>query len=415
MNIEFNKKQAANFYKMSKNQKNEYIKNIVINSSKFKFPTNENESKKYQYKFWNSQPCIKDKQNMIFSQPIYDKLDKIIIPTEFNFDWCIFDKQNEKQFDELIKFVDTNMNNDDNLINYIYDKDYLEFLLGTNNLTICLKSKDKIVGTIVSTIKNYRLGDKTCQMSFVKLMCLDKNYRGKRFCEILINLLRNCLIEKNIHHSIYLTNRYIPIPNSKLELYYRPLNFTKLYEYGFYKINDKYNENKAFKYNLDKFMLKNKNSNIIRISDDNINTIYELYCEYMQKFCLYDFMTNSEFYNWVQSKNIHVYGIIDDNNIVDFFIFNKCVLKYGKYNIPAANLLLYSNVSIEYTITNILDFISQTAFNDGAYLLLLSNNFENSNILEDVDSLYSKTNIINYINLYNWQYTELNENQIGLI
>lgn len=421
MNLNLNKKQSINFSKMSKNEKNAYIKNIIMNSTKIKFPTNESESKLYQYKFWNNQPCIKNENEMVFSKPIYEKLEKTIISEDllgkFNISYsCLKDISTDNEFINFSKFLNSQMNDDKKLINYVYNEDYLNLILGNNNVIIYIKYNNKICGTIACSISNFRIGDKVAELACVKLLCLDKNIRNNRYSETLINLLKNTLIDKDIHYGIFLTNRYVPIPNSKIELCYRPLNYSKLYSCDFYKITDKKNEKKAHEYNLNKYSLKNNKLNIVAIDNTNMEKVYNLYCSYMEKFYLYKMYTFNEFSDFLNLKNNCSYGILDkDKNIIDFFVFGKCLLKYTKHDINCAVLLLYSNNSIEYTPTNIINYVAQTAFNNNLDIMLLYNNFENSETLNEVDGCYLKTNILNYINLYNWQYIKLKENQIGFI
>jgi len=276
------------------------------------------------------------------------------------------------------------------------------------------KYNDKINGTIMCSIKNMRVGDKKIEMASVKLICVKHSQRNKRFFEHLVNLLRNTLVDMNVHYGMFLTDRYIPIPNSKLDLYYRPLNFHKLYTCDFFKIDDKKNLEKAYNYNKNKFSLKKKKIDAVRVDESNIDKIYQLYCQYMDKFYLYENMSQKEFTDFA-NENMTFAMKDQKDNIVDFYIFGNCSIKHSNISLKAALLLIYSNNSVEYTPTNIVEHMSQTAFEKEYDLLLLYNNFESNVCLQEVDGQYLKTGNVSYVNFYNWKYTKLNQNQIGFL
>lgn len=416
--MDLTKKQSANFNKMSKAEKDNYIKNIVTKSVKIKYPTNKEESNKYQYKFWPNQPVINNEKDMVYSKPIHEKLEKIEMPLNDIFDNVELQYQDicsESIMNNVLKYLNEAMVNDK--LNIHYDKNYLNILLGTNKIILGLKKKDKtnLCGIICCGIKKFKVGCETNNFADVRILCLNKSLQNKRYSEFMINGLKNILLDKNINYGIFMTNRYIPIPISKIEIFYRPLNYSKLHTIGLCTTIDK----KMLDYNITKYNLKNIiPTNIVKIDMTNICDVYNLYLEYCEKFYLYRQFTYLEFVDLINNNNNSAYALIknsQEKKICEFFVYHKCYVKYKNNFVQCAELIMYSNVSVDYTASKILNIISQVAYCEKIDILLVGNNFESESSLKDVDGYYSELNKVNYINLYNWQYTKLDQNQIGFL
>ena len=413
--MNLNKKQAEQFYKLNKKEKEQYIKNIIFNQTKIKYPINEEESKKYQYKYWNTQPVINNKNDMFTSNPIHQILEKVDYTLDNNLKLLVLDN-NESNFNKINEFLNFNMNHKNDMFNIVYNDESLTTILGNEKIFVCLQKENNIVGLLGASIKTFRVNDKSQKMADVRILCLDRMFRGKRYSVKLFTFLRNHLVDYNIYNAIYMTNRYIPIPNSSIDLFFRPLNYQKLYKLNLLKKCDK----KQFDYNVQKYGLNYSVPNLIKINPQNCNeekyqNLYSLYNEYMEKFNLYQQLEFNEFCDLLNLNC--TYAIVDtSNNIIDFFTFSKSTYKFQKTKLQCARLLMYTNVSVDYTSDQILNFLSKTAFTeeklDGLFIF---NNFDNNMAVSDNDCCYNRTPSFYYINMFNWQFPKINQNQIGFI
>lgn len=398
------------FLQLSKNEKNKYIKNMIIKSTKIKFPKNETESNLYDYKFWPSQPLLNNENEMNESNFIYEKLDKVCIEKIDHLELSNLQLSNNTMANDILKLINENNGKD---FNIIYNTEHLNLLLGSDNIIIGLKFKDKLIGVIFGSIKDYCLCDKNVKIGVVKFLYINKLYHGKRYSEYLINGFKNELIDKNIYYCLFTSNRYIPVPISKIDKYYRPLNYKKLCNTQFCTTKDK----KIFSYNKEKYKLDQDISHlIVNINENNVDNIFNIYLEYMEKFYLYEHFSLNKLKEIIKNKHVSVYGLLNkDNIIVDFFMYFNAKARHNNIDISYADLLFYTNVSVEYTPNKILNIISKVAHDEKNDMLILNNNLESNNVLEEVDSYYSKLNMANYIYLYNWKTPKMNLNQIGYI
>ena len=76
---------------------------------------------------------------------------------------------------------------------------------------------------------------------------------------------------------------------------------------------------------------------------------------------------------------------------------------------------MYSNNTTEYTPHQILNLVSQAAYNEKLDMLLLFDNFDNDIVINENDGYYLKTSKNSYINFYNWQFPKIDTNQIGYL
>lgn len=370
------------------------------------YPITEEESKSHVYNFWNEQPIINNKQHMIMSQPINNGLEKI------NNDLNSFDIYRVYDFSQdIIDFL--NDNHTPANINIIYTKEYIEILLGLNKIAFVVKKANNICGVIASGLKNYVLSTTTKNIADIRIFCIDHRMRRLGITEKIMNFYRNALIDLEIYHSVIHSNRYIPHPITLISMYIRPIAYKKLfnnrvissrdysYDKELYSVADKFNEIHSFVHKFDPKI-------------HNLNTMYQLYVEFMNKFNISQLMNVEEFSCLINSNLTYV--VMDqDGNINDLFVLHSCQAKINNNKISAAMLILLTNISTSHTIGDILDYSSKMAHINRKYIFMTYDNFGLYDYLSDVDVPYIKSENYRFIYTYNWEHPQITSNQLGFI
>lgn len=411
------KNKVSKFNQLSNIEKKIYIKNIIKKYDAKQYPINEHTASAHEYLFWNKQPCPKKESDMFHNGSIIQNG-----ISDVNFSGNHIDEAsyanyvieyNTLDVDEICNFLNIHMYYKNDL-KIMYNSGYIQNLLGSNIYSLILKSTDdmKIIGILGGGVKKYKVGNSELELGDVRILCVHKNYRDMGLAEYMMSKYIEKMAEISVNNGIYLTNMYTPIPNSKMELYYRPINYEKIKNSGLYRTSDK----KLHEYNMEKYdVVKYKLDNIMPyIEKKHSDHLYELYTEYMNKYNVYWIM-DRKYFNKFLSDN-HTFVFTDKNkNPVDFVTFQKISVKYNKTLFSTALLLIYTNNSTEYLSCNILNTISYTIKEMGMDMLLLYNNFDSNVLFGEADGFYIKTNVYKYVNFYNWLYPKICTNQIGFI
>lgn len=353
--------------------------------------------------FWDKQPIRKNENEMIFSRKIYDKLLKFNIESLKNS--ITFDTINyDDNIDLIVSFLNNNSNNNSSLY-FKYTHEYIDILIGNNKIVHIMKKKNVVIGILICGLKKYIIGNKNITMKTGKILAISKSLRNQDYSKYLIKYSINKSIENNIYHGIIFTNKVIKTPNISSNLYYIPL--TKRYTY----------DNKLVKMiNIHNTRIKNYYNLARRMNYDDIPILYNKYNEYMDKYSIYEELTYDEFKKLLNMKNNNCYVIIDDNEeIEDFILLHELNIKLNRLDTKSSLLLLYTNTSLNYTSNKIINIAASISLDEKYDIFMLYDNLDNHIYIDDKYNLSIKLNEIRNINLYNWEYRKLKNNEVGYI
>lgn len=406
-----NKSKAHLFSKLDENNKKIHIQNIINKYNSKQYPINEKASLKHNYIFWSKLPHAKKESDMFSVGQISNDNTEIEIDSEKYSEYII--EYTNAITDELCSFINIHMYRKTDIKLY-YDMTYLDYLMGNNKQIFVLKTKKdmKIAGTICGGIKTFKVGRDELKLSDVRVLCVHKNLRDNRLAELLMKTYINKMKCSQVNEGIYFSNMYTSIPNTKLDMYYRPINYSKIKNCGLYRTSDE----KLHEYNEEKFTkMKYVVKNVVPYEKDkHLDKIYELYVEYMNKYNIYCVLDKTNFSNLV-SNNVSYVFIDAQNNPSDFFVLGKMNAKYNKTSLKISMVLLYTNNSTEYMTGNIMNTASSISKKLDFDMMMMYDNYSLDELTKETDGYYIKTNIFRYINLYNWLYPKVNSNQIGFI
>lgn len=377
--------------------------------------------------FWNNQPVSQNTINMVFSRCIKDQLDKQEVkslgPLEFvelaanNIEEMV-EFMNNNYYDSKVEYVKANNAFSTKKYNMQFTPNILNIILGPNNyvLGMRLKMNNMLVGMISGFPQKYQLKDKTATCYDISLICVDKRLRCKQTCNNLIMEFYNRILEKGYKNGIYTTNREVPTPCSKISVYKRPLNPSKLYDLGYFEISDKTIVEKI----IDRYTIIRKlPDNIVKMDNNMIKDIYDLYTEYMERFDLHAIYTMDELNKVLTTTGVNTYVIYDktlkrnnQNKIIDFFSFYTYDIEINKTIVKSARLYLHTILSDELTARRMTEYVSIAAHVEGMDLLYLTNTMELNEVLSDVDNNYVYDSDY-YVNMYNWEIPVMKPDQIS--
>ena len=399
------------FSELSPDEKKRYIRGIVAKHDKKKYPANENDASKHDYYFWSNLPHARHVTDMFYIGEASSDSTKCQIDEDKYGEYVT--EQTSVLSNDICSFLNIHMYDKTDLKIY-YNTQYLDYLTGNDKCILLLKTKEdmKIIGVLCGGIKTFRIGSDELRLADVRVMCIHKNFRNNRLAEFMMKKYINIIIDTGLNKGIYFTDVYTHIPNTKLDLYYRPINYEKIFSCRLDKTLDK----KLYEYNLGKYnRIKYVLKNIVPYEkNEHFEKIYELYLEYMNKYNIYWIMDKMNFDNIV-SNNMTYILTDNDNNPLDFFVLGKIDAKYNKTKLKVSIMLLYTNNSVKHTVNNILSTATDISKKMDIDMMMVYNNLEFDEISKETDGDYIKTNTFRYINLYNWLYPKVNQVQIGFV
>jgi hypothetical protein len=403
-------------------------------------------------KYWKNKPVLKFGETCknigffenIIERDIYKKKEPINLPSylswieikpNYNINDPIFDC--EKNL--LKNFLKENYQTFKTNFYYDYTFEQIIWLLGNQFLLLGLINKNtkKIIAIIGGGIKNTTMFTfKNNNCGFVEFICIEDTLRNKGIFYILTDefIRRLLIMSSNINHGYFITNKKVPSPITKIRYYARPLNYTKLFESDFLKLQDGKNTtmnkfNKIFKIN------DTLDSNCIKLNDQNIEKIHKIYSEWSLKFNIYiEYNLQSFKERFLGHEFVNSYVFYEDSpeNPIDFmsFYYVEYMSKKTNIKIKTAHLIAYSDSNI--TLSKIIKNMSVICLSDnvdiifvndsaliGEYFCLQdrlpdedSEDDENNQMTEDK---FMKIDDNKYLNLFNFQCPRIKTKQLNLL
>ena len=208
-------------------------------------PKTEDEAKKKQYKFWETQPVPKMTEEVDVCQAIEgEKPKETIKPEPYHlpegFEWDTLDINNEETLIELYKLLNENyVEDDDNMFRFDYSPSFLRWALQPPGYieswhagVRATKSK-KLLGFISAIPAKIQVYQDTLSTVEINFLCVHKKLRSKRMAPVLISEITRRVNLKGIFQAVYTAGVVIPKPVGTCRYWHRSLNPSKLVETKF--------------------------------------------------------------------------------------------------------------------------------------------------------------------------------------
>jgi hypothetical protein len=306
-----------------------------------KYPNTLEEGKKWNYKFWEKEPM--GKINEVCGKLSQIKFD-LIEPIVDEFQW-ITENVNEVK---ISKFLTRNYSKK---TKKIFTDKFIKWLHSFGNY-ICMLRDDIIFGYCFYTKSSIQIEDVINKSIDVKFFCLDETIRNNGLIEKMIIHLK--WINKEYNIGTFESQMYIPHPLTTTTSY---LKFLKLNDVAkkVLEKNDKLKVNEVKKVDIPKDRI------CVKVDKTNLDIVYKIYLEYMDKFLVHDIIEKEMFEKIILNDFVKAYCIKKGDEIIDFFCFYKYKMYFGSEKMKIGKMLFYScvNDTIYYVIKCAIGMMSE--------------------------------------------------------
>jgi glycylpeptide N-tetradecanoyltransferase len=343
------------------------------------------------HKFWKTQ-SIQDtskKEKISEASIITNMTDDMFSRNPYdipeNYSWHELDPDNENDINDLFIFLYENYNTKGDDFGSFYSKESLKWYMSVpnkfNNLYICVKYKNKIVGSILCRPMCINIYDNFFPSSEASFLCIDNNIREKSLASIIIKeIMRRTYF--TICNNIYYTSP-LNLPNilCSSHYYHKILNIKKMMEINFITkpavISFKSYE-KLFK------VSEKINTNIRKIKEEDIDKCMDLYFRHYKKYKMYQIMTIDEF----------KHKFIGYDNVIDTFVLeknNEIICFVSLFYVKSRILGEINNKYTDYSIAQIYHYCYDDInlfnnFMEDVFVLMKQKNIDVINWIEQMDN-----------------------------
>jgi glycylpeptide N-tetradecanoyltransferase len=382
-------------------------------------PRTFEEAKKYNYKFWSSQP-IQDLNNNDFKESPISKLDNmnlIKLPYQFQFVTLDISEHCDKISEFLNKYY---VEDTDSEFRLHFSSDFLRWHIKKPNyhpelcLGIEVKSNNQLVGFISGIPIKHQLNMNTLDTIEINFLCVHPKLRNKEMATVLISEIKRRSIDLGYQQAFYTTERYIPKPFFTAKYYHRAINIIKLIETKFIKINNKIKIDDLIKY----FDIRDEpfNDNFVKMEEQHILSVYDKFNDYMERYNFYPIYSIDEFKHiFYNNKYVSSYVLLDDDDeVLDFISYYKLPTKILKFNQKHDFInigYVYYYTSIEETPYRLIMDLIIVAKKEGIDVMNILDIMENESHLNSL-KFELGTGRLNY-NIFNYKVKSISGNGIG--
>lgn len=277
----------------------------------------------WNYKFWDSQPVAKLKENVILDQEINQEIKEnnqnpASLPNGFewiNYDFSkLEDRQKISIF--LSKFYGIDSAGE---FNRQYGESFLEFMSKDRvYIALGVEHKSAPMGCIFGYVQKTQVNRRILDMVDVSLACIHPKLRSKNLLPTLITELRRQFNLLGYKYGNFSTVNYLSCPYTSTSLWNRILNAKILIETGFVKLDSSITL-KAVK--KSKALPEDPSLNFVKMNKDHIDQAYELFNKYMDKYNVHPIFSKDEFRReFYENKFINTFVLEDNNGIITDFL-----------------------------------------------------------------------------------------------
>tara|TARA_B110000908_G_C10256667_1_gene456024 strand:- start:529 stop:1752 length:1224 start_codon:yes stop_codon:yes gene_type:complete len=314
-----------------------------------------------------------------------------------------------------------------------YTNDLIRWQMGNNGYFMTINdNQNNIVGLIGYTYRTLQIYSDKITITEPLYMCCLPNYRHKGIARVLMDETIKQSKMMGINKGLFCNNQIVPTPVATIRQYSRPIDYKKLREHDFIEVSGVKDE---IAHDRTRIKLRPTSRYIVaEKTEENINTVYRLYNEYMTTFNLHLVMTKQELVNYLFDEKYvkTILALNEENKVVDFISYNFYdILNPNKETdniIKTANILMYSSIEtrVDVLFVNVLkhinmDKIHLVYINDMMHAndAILSNvKLSNEDTDDEEENATYDFNIIKtskktFINLYNWQCGKFKQNMVS--
>jgi hypothetical protein len=391
-----------------------------------------NKSKR-ESKFWKNKPMMEGNMFSSNSSKIDNLNDRFLYNGQKShilpeiLDWKITESSDDASLSIVSKFLNLYYKEKNNMI---LTADFLKTILGKEGfiLSIVTKNNNSLCGVVCVSIKKMQVFDKNQKFVHANFLCAHPKFRKKGIAEVMINeLIRYVNIEKKIQQGLFVSDKKISNPCTVIRRYYRPINYCKLAESNFLKLDGKDN----VIHNKFSLPTSENPSNYKLMTDEHIDKVYQLYNEYMCQFNVSIFYTKQELKELLIDNNfIKSYVIVNDSNdVIDFVSYYTIEYQTeSKDVINVGQVFLYSLLKEygESMMNNLIKIMN----NDNIDIVFVNDDKNMINVLltekycenEDSDSdTYERVFEHKFLKedkknvyLFNWECCQVSSNKVNL-
>lgn len=331
---------------------------------------------KNEHTFWKNKP-VPDYNEFsttiseiddISKRKIYTNDISLKLPNGFK--WKILNILDELDINNIIIFLKKYYEEYENIYRE-YNKEFIRWYIGDGFILGMESDIYGLCGIIGVIYRNTTIFDKTKKMAEINFLCVHKKLRKKNMASIMIDEVSRIICKSNIYQGIYITEYIVPTPITQIKYYYRPINFQKLFNLGFFNIEKNYLLNNKLQSTLQQIqyfkIYELPHYKYVEAKPIHYKEIYNIYCEMTNTFNIYNNYTENEFNKVMfDNKIINTFVYLKDDKVIDFGSFYS--LSYNiKGSIETINvcyLYLYStNILNAYeNINNLIKHANQLNF-----------------------------------------------------
>ena len=406
--------------KQIKSMIDQYQKGVDVGNIVTAHPRNANEAKGWTYEFWETQPVTQMNKKAALPRIINesirdnytDKQTETKLPDKFS--W----KDYTNRSDDVCQFLNKYYKSDTKFVQ-VFTPEYLKFAIPEKNGEIlAVEAGGKICAIICMTTNRMQLFDKEKDVVHVPFICIHPKLRTKNLFNVLIEEVKRRYLSKDgpVEIGYFTTSVYIPTPVCRTENYNRPINYEKLYDTGFVKMEKVEELAKAIEeYVVHKPKKYDYSPTIVPLSMENSQRVYEILCEYQNKYNVHNKYSYDEFCEVFLNKSVvKSYVLLEKDEITDFFSFYTYMQRnvQNDKTIKTAKMFLYTSDTI--TPLTIFKYAIYYASKDEADLFVCTDSMENLEVVYDNFNKFTRGNTITNYNFYNWETAEMSPEQLCL-
>lgn len=410
---------------LERRRKGEKLPDFVLNH-----PMNADEAKNWEYKFWSTQPVPKIGESVGLPGIILKHLKEHYVHQEKMFDpyqWFNLTPMDldSSSWDDILNFLNKyyKINSKDEFREH-FTKDYLRWILGRDYIILGFKVKSedgpiRFGGLIMASVKQMQIFNMDVPVADTQYLCIHPKLREKQLAPMLIREMTRCMSNRGVIVGYFHAEEYIPVPFCRVEFYNRPLNYERLYNAGFIKLEQNVTLDRAVSTCMISYKNKHK---VVKMTDKHYNLVFKLLCEYQNKYNVYRKYSFEEFIDsFADNSCVNSFVILgDDGGVLDFYSYYKLpyfVFKSQKNPkvpnfINAAYMNMYTSVNV--TQLTIFKAALLSARDDLMDIFICSDAMENIDVLYDNVSKFSRGSTVLNHHFLNLKCPEISPQQLCL-
>jgi len=284
------------------------------------------------------------------------------------------------------------------------------------HLGVRVKSSKKLVGFITGIPAQVTVHEQSVKMVEINFLCVHKKLRSKRLAPVLIKEITRRVNKTNVWQAVYTAGVVLPRPVSECRYYHRSLNPKKLIDVGFSHLGPRMTMARTIK--LYKVPDKPQLSGMRAMETKDIQRVFELVSNYLNKFALHPEFNADELGHWMLPRKDVIYAYVRENSagvvtdVASFYSLPSSILNNEKYNLLKAAYSYWTvatTVPLHELMYDALIFARMHDFD----VFNALNVMENDNFLKELKFGIGDGFLQYY--LYNWKCPKIEASGMGLV